>query len=458
MSIYDPSAFDSSYTILKKILNVETWLKNNPQLKVGKSGQSDSSSEALTAILKTYVSSPNELSLGDIILVDRVTEQGVVEYVELFQINAIDATTYYGAVIGTLERGPEGATGPQGPQGPQGPAGPQGEPGADGSSIAIKPDAASCVALGDGYIDASGHFQVLTSLSPRTFTDAGQIQGPQGPQGPAGPQGETGATGATGAAGAAATVAVGTVTTGAAGSQAAVENVGTSSAAVFNFTIPQGQPGTPGASGVTSFGGQTGAITLGDFLSMTNSEVEVNIDRGICNGGGSGTPALATIIANITLGSSSGIVRPSISPTTFEILTDLFYTKANIIVDGLTYHFSREDNSGAYPVYIYDTIVLDSTGTKPHIYILEFVNMTSEIAYFIFDVTVPIPSAADSGKVLSVNNSGNYALTTPATPSGVGYLTTAPSSANTDGDLKFVVLSSEPSTKYSGYLYIITGA
>jgi len=43
------------------------------------------------------------------------------------------------------------------------------------------------------------------------------------------------------------------------------------------------------------------------------------------------------------------------------------------------------------------------------------------------------------------------------TASGVAYQTTAPTSDNTDG-LKFVVLSEEPATKYSGYLYIITGA
>ena len=41
--------------------------------------------------------------------------------------------------------------------------------------------------------------------------------------------------------------------------------------------------------------------------------------------------------------------------------------------------------------------------------------------------------------------------------SGVSYITTAPTAANTDGDLKFVVLSSDPSTKYAGYIYIITG-
>lgn len=39
---------------------------------------------------------------------------------------------------------------------------------------------------------------------------------------------------------------------------------------------------------------------------------------------------------------------------------------------------------------------------------------------------------------------------------GLNYLTTAPESANTSGQIKIVVLSSDPATKYDGYLYIIT--
>lgn len=41
--------------------------------------------------------------------------------------------------------------------------------------------------------------------------------------------------------------------------------------------------------------------------------------------------------------------------------------------------------------------------------------------------------------------------------SGLGYLTTAPTADNTDG-VKLVVLSSEPATKYAGYIYFITEA
>jgi hypothetical protein len=60
------------------------------------------------------------------------------------------------------------------------------------------------------------------------------------------PKGATGAKGATGPTGAAATVAVGTTTTEDAGTQALVTNSGTSSAAVLNFTIPQGAAGSAG--------------------------------------------------------------------------------------------------------------------------------------------------------------------------------------------------------------------
>lgn len=40
----------------------------------------------------------------------------------------------------------------------------------------------------------------------------------------------------------------------------------------------------------------------------------------------------------------------------------------------------------------------------------------------------------------------------------ISYTTTAPSADNTSGNLKFVVLSSEPAQRYSGYFYIITSS
>jgi hypothetical protein len=75
-----------------------------------------------------------------------------------------------------------------------------------------------------------------------------------------------GTAGATGPAGAAATVNVGTVTTGAAGSQASVTNSGTANAAVLNFMIPQG------AAGANAMGGGGGGGTSGiPFASVFHS-------------------------------------------------------------------------------------------------------------------------------------------------------------------------------------------
>lgn len=56
-----------------------------------------------------------------------------------------------------------------------------------------------------------------------------------------------------GPAGAAATVAVGSTTTGAPGTDASVVNVGTTSAAILDFTIPRGQSGGGGGSGIAPF-------------------------------------------------------------------------------------------------------------------------------------------------------------------------------------------------------------
>jgi hypothetical protein len=61
----------------------------------------------------------------------------------------------------------------------------------------------------------------------------------------------------------ASTVAVGTVTTGAPGTSAAVVNAGTSSAAVLNFTIPQGPAGAAG-------GGGSGSGAAGGLAAMVH--------------------------------------------------------------------------------------------------------------------------------------------------------------------------------------------
>ena len=99
---------------------------------------------------------------------------------------------------------------------------------------------------------------------PKGDTGATGLQGPKGDPGETGPQGEKGDTGATGPQGpkgdpgAAATITIGTTTTGAAGTDASVTNVGTTSAAKFNFTIPKGDTGATGPQGEKGDTGATG--------------------------------------------------------------------------------------------------------------------------------------------------------------------------------------------------------
>ena len=96
-----------------------------------------------------------------------------------------------------------------------------------------------------------------------------------------GPQGSPGAPGPQGDAGAAATVSVGSTTTGAAGSSAAVSNSGSSSAAIFNFTIPTGATGAQGVAGdkyqtVSSssltIGTGSKSLTVGTGLAWTTNQ------------------------------------------------------------------------------------------------------------------------------------------------------------------------------------------
>jgi len=109
-----------------------------------------------------------------------------------------------------------------------------------------------------------------------------------------------GPTGAAGSAGSAATIAVGTVTTGSAGSSATVTNAGTSSAAVFNFSIPQGNTGATGTSVYVGSGAPTSSPPAptssnnGDvYMDYTNKNIYLKVSgswalQGSFGGGSTG--------------------------------------------------------------------------------------------------------------------------------------------------------------------------
>ena len=142
---------------------------------------------------------------------------------------------------------PQGAVGTAGAPGAQGPPG---TAGADGVTPTLN----------------AGNTSTLSPGQPAAVTQRGTPTAvifdfaiPQGAVGATGPAGTTGPQGATGPTGTAATVAAGTTSTGLPGTNAAVTNSGSSSAAVFNFTIPRGDVGAQGPIGNTGPTGATGA-------------------------------------------------------------------------------------------------------------------------------------------------------------------------------------------------------
>ena len=139
---------------------------------------------------------------------------------------------------------------PPGDKGETGATGPQGETGATGQSANIS--------IGTVTTLPSGSNATVTNsgTSMDAVLDFGIPQGPKGDTGEVGPRGQkgdTGDTGPIGPAGSSATIAVGTVSTLPAGSNATVTNSGTSSSAVLDFGIPQGESGTVSYSVVKDF-------------------------------------------------------------------------------------------------------------------------------------------------------------------------------------------------------------
>ena len=188
--------------------------------------------------------------------------------------------------------GPQGSAGPAGPQGPQGPTGqtgpqgltgPAGTPGATGATGipgtngtnglngAPGPPgvtyrgawtAGSGYALNDAVTygnPASTYIAIApnSSAEPDLFTNDWSLLAQAGSVGPSGPTG------------AVPTLAIGTVTTGSPGTPAAVSLSGTASAAILNFTIPQGAAGPPGGGNGGS--GNSGIQAAGVYHSVQNN-------------------------------------------------------------------------------------------------------------------------------------------------------------------------------------------
>lgn len=160
--------------------------------------------------------------------------------------------------------------------------------------------------------------------------NAGGLRGLTGEIGPQGPQGVPGE---------AATITAGTTTTLPAGSDATVQNVGSTSAAIFNFGIPKGDKGDTGESGAaaTISVGSTSTLPAGSSATVTNSGTSsaAVFDFGIPKGdkgdtgatGADGYSPSATVTktgdtATITITDKDGTTTASISDGSTPTVND----------------------------------------------------------------------------------------------------------------------------------------
>ena len=195
-----------------------------------------------------------------------------------------------------------------------------------------------------GPVTASVTIGTTTTLpagSSATVTNSGDIhnaifnfgipQGIQGDVGPTGPTGPTGPQGPAGDPGTAATIAIGVTNTGSPGSSATVTNSGTSSAAVFNFTVPAGATGATGAAGATGpagpgvpAGGNTNQVLAKingtDFqtqwvsIAGSGTVTSVNASGGTTGMSFTGGPITST--GTLTLSGTLGVANGGTGATT----------------------------------------------------------------------------------------------------------------------------------------------
>lgn len=153
-------------------------------------------------------------------------------------------------------------------------------------------------------------------------------------------KGDTGAAGAdstvAGPQGDAATIAVGTVTTGAAGSSAAVTNSGSTSAAVFDITIPRGNTGAQGIQGETGLTGSAGAngvvqsVVAGSNITVDNTDPANPVVAGTASY--TLPTAEATVLGGVKVGDRLSIAAGVLSA---DVQTTDISGKASLALDNL---------------------------------------------------------------------------------------------------------------------------
>ena len=280
------------------------------------------------------------------------------------------------------------------------------------------------------------------------------------------------------------------INTGSAGTPASISNLPSGIVAV-HFTMPSGRVkdgilvkkscliGYDGTQRITAYKIADGLISESYEYCDINELRRIVFDVG--NAGGFVNPMTTAgdIIIGGTDGEATRLAKGSdnqvlkIDPTTHlpvwgtdaglefveltnitGTLSDSDYAKVSadncIIKVSTQYYYKAFDAS---TLIIYQAFSRQGgTGVALFDYI-EITKSTKEYSILASDIVRANPTLVGGESELTALGSGNASYRIGDT---LSYLTTAPVADNTSGRLQIVVLSSEPATKYDGYLYIIT--
>ncbi len=183
--------------------------------------------------------------------------------------------------------------------------------------------------------------------------------------------------GTPGAQGDAATIAVGTTTTLAPGSSATVANVGTSSAAVFNFGIPAGQTGATGATGPgVPIGGTDGQVLA--KIDATNYNTQwvtpfaLQVRNQVRNETGAQLDKGTVVYINGAAGNKVTVTKAlasgdATSAQTFAVLLENIPNNQNgyAVTSGLLEGLDTSAFAAGTQLYLSPTVAGTYTSTKP---------------------------------------------------------------------------------------------
>lgn len=254
---------------------------------------------------------------------------------------------------------------------------------------------------------------------------------------PEGERGLSGSDGEDGSDGQAATITIGTVSTGLPDTNASVTNVGTSSAAVLDFTIPRGSQGERGLQGVA---GEDGVSPIA-YVTQTSTGATIHIedaqnvtDAVITNGtdGTDGTDGFSPI-ATVTQTSTGATVSitDAQGTTTANITNGVDGTdgadgqSATITVGSTTTGAAGTNasvvNSGTSSAAVLDfTIPRGQDGSIEELTSVPKFNAYYNTAYNAFPADTPIPfntqqmnvgSFTMTGGRITIPKAGNYMIT-----------------------------------------------